>query len=392
MKCPKCGFVSYAGQEQCKKCGYPFVKSLTRKSSSPLTTLFPEGVRPAPSSRSDRGPGPDEFALELSGEQPPESGRTSSEQASSREDLITENMESNPESSKSSTANWREELSERVVNFRRRRAHLQADSEPEGNLDLEFGQSAKAHGSQPEFGDLDEPERQDSDSGMEIGEPVLTLDTDGPSQAISAEEDEQRAMDLDVPPFRTSAGGSPNSGPMEITVGTLETGPEEEDQDGAILLAPLSRRFLAGLTDAAVLLLGASIFGGTFWGVMDSFTQMRRLSPDPLNFAVLGFVAVIYIFGYFGLFCASAAATPGMLWMGCEIRNLRGEHPTLRESLWRAFGILVSISALMLGFIWAYVDSDTLTWHDRMSGTVIAEAASANEVSPLPAESEPSSF
>jgi hypothetical protein len=49
-------------------------------------------------------------------------------------------------------------------------------------------------------------------------------------------------------------------------------------------------------------------------------------------------------------------------------------HPTVRESCWRAFGVLVSTSALLLGFIWAWVDSQGLTWHDRMSGTFITLA------------------
>jgi uncharacterized RDD family membrane protein YckC len=65
---------------------------------------------------------------------------------------------------------------------------------------------------------------------------------------------------------------------------------------------------------------------------------------------------------------------------------MRGEYPTLRESCWRAFGILVSLSALMLGFIWACVDSDALTWHDRMSGTVIAEAGIPVQIADLETE------
>ncbi|HXW14830.1 MAG TPA: RDD family protein, partial [Terriglobia bacterium] len=80
---------------------------------------------------------------------------------------------------------------------------------------------------------------------------------------------------------------------------------------------------------------------------------------------------VILIFGYFAAFTAIASATPGLIWMGCEIRNYQGGHPTVRESLWRAFGVLVSLSAFMVGFVWAFVDSDSLTWHDRMSGTAI---------------------
>jgi hypothetical protein len=41
------------------------------------------------------------------------------------------------------------------------------------------------------------------------------------------------------------------------------------------------------------------------------------------------------------------------------------------------------MSALMVGFIWAYVDSEGLTWHDRMSGTIITEAHSAAELADL---------
>jgi hypothetical protein len=47
--------------------------------------------------------------------------------------------------------------------------------------------------------------------------------------------------------------------------------------------------------------------------------------------------------------------------------------------LWRAFGYLVSTGALLLGFVWALVDSDGFTWHDRMSGTFLAIADSAVE-------------
>jgi hypothetical protein len=72
--------------------------------------------------------------------------------------------------------------------------------------------------------------------------------------------------------------------------------------------------------------------------------------------------------------------------MGCEIRNMGGGRPTVRESFWRAFGVLVSLSALMLGFIWACVDSDNLTWHDRMSQTVITDEVNATDLAGQKAE------
>jgi len=55
------------------------------------------------------------------------------------------------------------------------------------------------------------------------------------------------------------------------------------------------------------------------------------------------------------------------------VRSQTGGLPSPQQAFWRAFGYLVSISALMLGFIWALVDSDGLTWHDRMSETYLTE-------------------
>jgi uncharacterized RDD family membrane protein YckC len=83
--------------------------------------------------------------------------------------------------------------------------------------------------------------------------------------------------------------------------------------------------------------------------------------------------------GYFGLSIALTATTPGLLWMGLEVRNLEGDLPTARQAAWRAFGYVVSSAALMLGFVWALVDSEGLTWHDRMSDTYVAVADGSPE-------------
>jgi len=74
------------------------------------------------------------------------------------------------------------------------------------------------------------------------------------------------------------------------------------------------------------------------------------------------------------MFTAITAATPGQSWMGMEVRNMRGRPPDRHESLLRAFGYLVSLSAFMLGFLWALVDGESLSWHDRISGTFLTPA------------------
>jgi uncharacterized RDD family membrane protein YckC len=276
-------------------------------------------------------------------------------------------------------------LSERVGNYRKRRARLQAHATARENLELDFDESEELAGHRS----IDIPvTREDEDSGfdMEIGRSAGGREEsgqlDGPL-AFAPPGDEE--MQLDAPPAKgeeVALGEHAESdSPMEILVGSpTEAEYEDHDADDGIFLAQIGRRFLAGLTDAAVLVLGAAVFGVIVWRVCGS------LSLVPLNLAVLGALAVILIFAYFAVFTAIAAATPGLLWMGCEIRNLRGEHPTVTESTWRAFGVLVSLSALMLGFIWACVDSDSLTWHDRMSGTVITEEHRAGDLSSAKAE------
>jgi uncharacterized RDD family membrane protein YckC len=161
---------------------------------------------------------------------------------------------------------------------------------------------------------------------------------------------------------------SPADNHLEIVVG-----PSEVEAPAATLrlelealpVAPLGRRFLAGLVDGLVLLLGAGIFAFIFW------RAGGHLTPVPLNLGIVALIAVIFVWAYFGFFTALTSSTPGLAYMGIEVRNTEGWPPALRESLLRAFGYLVSISALMIGFLWALVDSEGLTWHDWISGTFL---------------------
>jgi uncharacterized RDD family membrane protein YckC len=362
------------------------VKAAPKGSSSSLTTLLPEEVRAVSDHPPERPPEPSEkpprTEPELPTQQtlPPE---TAPVQVSSSEENLTVakrlQVDERPQ-------DWREELSERVETFRRRRARLQPEVDYAGNLELDFEDPAKPedHRSIEDVQGI----REDRDSvfDLEIGESAVAHVTDDAAREIlSLEESGEEMMQLNAAPAEAKGMSLSEplaeSPPMEILVGwPTEIAPVEEEETEGIYLAPLGRRFLAGLTDALVLILGAALFGIIFWRFCG------RLSLVPLNIAVLGFVAVILIFAYFAVFTAIASATPGLLWMGCEIRNLRGGHPTVRESFWRALGVLVSLSALMLGFVWACVDSDSLTWHDRMSGTVITEERNAADLADLKAE------
>lgn len=264
--------------------------------------------------------------------------------------------------------------------YRRRRARLRPDLNQAENLELDFEDPADPQEELP----IDSLPGIQTDANpgfdFDIGGSTSVRDLDGPQREIVPFEDTGEAT-MELGETSREAEGRfadeprAKSDPLEILVGWPADSPaEEREEAGEFYLAPLGRRFRAGLIDALVLMLGAALFGVIFWRFCG------RLSLVPVNLAILGAVAVALIFGYFAVFTAVATATPGLLWMGCEIRNMHGDHPTPRESLWRAFGVLVSLAALALGFIWAWVDSDNLTWHDRMSGTVITEDQKASEL------------
>jgi uncharacterized RDD family membrane protein YckC len=267
---------------------------------------------------------------------------------------------------------WRQELTERVQSFRRRRARLRNEPPPEENLDFEFESR--------EAGALAAP---GVEKILEFPQNALSVDTEmapasgleenaQPSDAETQGRAEERLEVLDSAlPQADEFAPEPTSladHPLEVVVGP----PEVEARAAASQLeleafrvAPLGRRFLAGLVDGLVLLLAGGLFAFIFWRVGG------RLTPVPSNLTIVAFIAIIFVWAYFGLFTALTFSTLGLAWMGIEVRNMEGWPPAPRESLMRAFGYLVSLSALMIGFLWALVDSDGLTWHDRISGTFL---------------------
>jgi uncharacterized RDD family membrane protein YckC len=279
------------------------------------------------------------------------------------------------------TAPWRQELSERVQSFRQRRARLRNEPPREENLDFEF--EPRESSALAEAG---------VEKVLEFPQNALTIDTEivpsaaleGDVQHSDAETQERGDEGLEILdsalPQRDEFAlepASPADNPLEIVVGPSEVdAPVAASQMELLTLpvAPMGRRFLAGLADALVLLLAGGLFALIFWRVGG------HLTPVTPNLAVLAFIAVIFVWAYFGLFTALTFSTPGLTWMGIEVRNMEGWPPAPRESLLRAFGYLVSLLALMIGFLWALVDSNGLTWHDRISGTFLTPV---NQEAPL---------
>jgi len=139
----------------------------------------------------------------------------------------------------------------------------------------------------------------------------------------------------------------------------------EEDLRKGLAAAALSLRIRAGAIDALFICGCFLIFLMIVFFVPD-FVFFSRSS-----FLGLGAVAVIIANGYIFLLTALSARTLGMDHEHLQVISFDGRFPTLRESSLRSFGYFISMGCFCLGFLWGIFDPQKLTWHDRISKTLI---------------------
>jgi uncharacterized RDD family membrane protein YckC len=131
--------------------------------------------------------------------------------------------------------------------------------------------------------------------------------------------------------------------------------------------APLSVRAIAGAMDLGVALLATGVFTGIVYQI-----EQVTLTPEEAV-RVIGAAFALNLSCYLFCFLLYAGRTAGMSWLGLSVLNLDGQPPARSQRRNRAFGTLLSLAALGVGFIWAAADEQGLTWHDRMSRTFVSQ-------------------
>jgi uncharacterized RDD family membrane protein YckC len=389
MKCPKCGFVSFPGLLQCRKCGYRLADSreATASASAPTSVsadatesftdarqiiasstqpMFSaarreperrlESVTPGLSPRAPVAPGA--AAAAGTGNPSPTPGPTAGD--------------SRLEQSSKSGAAWSDEITNRVADYRRRQSSARAPAQPEESLEFDF-----------EAGGEGEANSVIGSRSPSRGAPRKAFDV-----AFEERGERGRKATVDSLPAFNPVGGRSGSG--RFTSGSANAPPKGEASPGPVPLdlldsalpgtegipasdfaqvasAPLSKRFWAGVVDGLILLAAGCVFAFLFWAVGG---HVQRTTAA---FVIIVSVAVFWVFIYFASFSAIALSTPGQSLMGLSLRNIDGGQPSVQECFLRAFGYLVSIASVMLGFLWAAMDSDGLAWHDHISGTCLVE-------------------
>lgn len=140
---------------------------------------------------------------------------------------------------------------------------------------------------------------------------------------------------------------------------------------------PLWRRLAAASYDGFIVL--ALWFIGT--AVVMPVSRGAITPERPLAEFLYQFYLLAIGYGFFAFFWLRDGQTLGMLaWRVKLVGGQDGRRISFRQSLVRYLGALLSWAVLGLGFWWSLVDRDRKTWHDRLSGTELCQAASVAEL------------
>ena len=132
-------------------------------------------------------------------------------------------------------------------------------------------------------------------------------------------------------------------------------------------VAPTGPRIAAGMIDLLIVLTASAIFGMIFM-------MIAKELPDGRNFLAAALVLPGILWStYQYLFLVRCHTTPGMQMAQVGLAHFdETKHVTRKQRQARALAMVVSAMSLGLGFAWAMLDQDRLTWHDRISHSFVA--------------------
>ena len=129
-------------------------------------------------------------------------------------------------------------------------------------------------------------------------------------------------------------------------------------------LAGLIDRFAASIIDGFLLILPLMIIGGAIGA-----------SGHHLPAQLAQFIFFAVPIGYHWLFWTRRGGqTPGKFAMGIRVIKTDGGQIGDVDALIRAIGYHVSAMLFGLGFVWALLDRNNQTWHDKMARTYVVRS------------------
>ena len=133
--------------------------------------------------------------------------------------------------------------------------------------------------------------------------------------------------------------------------------------------APISRRLLSAAVDGFLILSAEAAFTGAFVFALKQLPGQHAALEIPRLLAVAGALATLAVFTvvYQLLFFTFTDSTPGMRYARIGLCTFSDENPTRSAMRRRLLATLLAALPLGLGLLWAFLDEDSLGWHDRIA-------------------------
>src|ERR1017187_3250196 len=130
--------------------------------------------------------------------------------------------------------------------------------------------------------------------------------------------------------------------------------------------APLEQRVLSALIDAVIIAAACTLFGFIFW-------KLTAIRPPRLQIAgALSGLGLVFWAAYQYLLVVYAGTTPGLRLAGLELLRFDERRASRRLRRWRVPASFLSAVSLGMGYVWVFLDEDSLCWHDRITHTYLA--------------------
>ncbi len=137
----------------------------------------------------------------------------------------------------------------------------------------------------------------------------------------------------------------------------------QADREPRLQSATIARRWLATAIDA--LILGVALSG--YAAIFLRFNPVR--GPVTLLAGPAAAIAVLLWMAYQFVFVVYTGSTPGLRAARLTLARFDG-YPVQRPvRRWRVLASFLSAFSAGLGYLWCFIDQDSLCWHDRITRT-----------------------
>jgi uncharacterized RDD family membrane protein YckC len=129
--------------------------------------------------------------------------------------------------------------------------------------------------------------------------------------------------------------------------------------------APLELRLMATTVDFLVVASGVLAFIGVSAQIL-ALCGVGIPTGVPAAVCIAAAFAILWPL-YQVLFFTFSDQTPGMRYARIGLCTFSDDNPTRSAMRRRTWAILLSAASLGIGCLWALLDDDRLSWHDRIS-------------------------